>query len=314
MKNKMSRRSFLKMGGAVGAMSIFGGAFIPDLLGKTLNTAYSGEAIDISVVEGMNYFENTLKAVEVLGGMEKFVSKNARVGLLVNSPWKNPGTYTNPDVALAAIKMCYDAGAKEIYSIEGASQAYWNRSNLVEKFSDEIRSLKSYGKKDVKVEIPRGKNLKKAEVTKDLLECDVLIDIPISKDHAGTRFTGTLKNMMGASSSSTNRFFHLGSGAKGYYGDVEFLSQCIADLNLVRKPDLCISDATEFVTTNGPAGPGQIKKAYKIVVGVDRVAVDAYTSTLLGHEPKNVQMIKMANEHGLGEIDLTKIRIKEMNK
>jgi len=34
----------------------------------------------------------------------------------------------------------------------------------------------------------------------------------------------------------------------------------------------------------------------------------------LGHEPKNVQMIKMANEHGLGEIDLTKIRIKEMNK
>lgn len=60
----------------------------------------------------------------------------------------------------------------------------------------------------------------------------------------GVRFAGTLKNMMGLFPFSTNGLFHLGK--------MSHLSQCIADLNLVRQPDLCISDATEFLTGNGP--------------------------------------------------------------
>ena len=50
--------------------------------------------------------------------------------------------------------------------------------------------------------------------------------------------------MMGLFPFSTNGLFHLGK--------MSHLSQCIADLNLVRQPDLCISDATEFLTGNGP--------------------------------------------------------------
>ena len=60
--------------------------------------------------------------------------------------------------------------------------------------------------------------------------------------------------MMGTTAYSTNHFFHFGSGSSGYYDDVEFLSQCIADVNLVRAPDLSIFDGTEVITTNGPSG------------------------------------------------------------
>jgi uncharacterized protein (DUF362 family) len=165
------------------------------------------------------------------------------------------------------------------------------------------------------VNIPNGKFLKEADISKTLLNCDVFINVPIVKNHQGTNFTANLKNMMGACSGSTNRYFHKGSkksGLFGYYDDVEFLSQCIADVNLVRQPNICIVDATEFVTTNGPYGPGELNKAHKIVAGTNCVSVDSFCSTLLGLVPKDVLMIQRAHEHGLGEIDLKKLTIKEI--
>lgn len=310
MEEKMNRRTFLKRSVILGASSVVGGSLLSDVIGKTSKSVFTSEGVDIAVIEGADYFNNTIQSVELLGGMGNFVTKGARVGLLVNSPWKNPGTYTNPDVALAVVKMCFDAGAKEIYSIEDASRAYWERSDLAEKFADQIESMKPAGE-NVKVDIPKGRRLKEATLARALLECDVFINVPIVKDHTGTHFTGTLKNMMGACSHNpTCRFMHLGSGAKGFYDDVEHLSQCIADLNLIRKPDLCVVDATEFVTTGGPGGPGEIKKVRKVAAGVDRVAVDAYCAEILGLRREKVLMIKMAYEHGLGEIDPSKVRVK----
>ncbi len=308
----MKRRDFLKKSITVGAASFAGTALLSKISLSKTGGLISSITPDLAVVTGTDYFGNTIKAVDVLGGMKNFVTLNAKVGLLINSPWKNPGTYANPDIALAVVKMCFEAGAKEIYSIEDAGSSYWNRSSLVENFKDEISSIKPSGGKNVEVEISKGKKLKKAHVSPALMECDVVIDIPICKDHSGTRFSCNLKNMMGACSHSTNRFFHYGSGAKGGYDDIEHLSQCIADLNLVRKPDLCVADATEFVLTNGPAGPGDIKKSQKIVAGSNAVAVDSYCAEIRGLESNKVEMITRAHEHGLGEMDLTSLTIKEI--
>jgi uncharacterized protein (DUF362 family) len=112
--------------------------------------------------------------------------------------------------------------------------------------------------------------------------------------------------------SSACQFFHFGSGSRGYYDDVEFLSQCIADLNLVRKPDLCIVDATEVVATNGPFGPGRLIKPQKVFAGVDRIAVDVYGANLLGRKGEEIRTTQMAHEHGLGEIHLQRLRIQEV--
>jgi uncharacterized protein (DUF362 family) len=309
MKDSINRREFIKQSVAAGVVTVAGSTS----LSSTLFGNFLSSGIDISVVSGAMYFDNTIKAVELLGGMSKFVPKGSKVGLLINSPWNKPGTHTNPEVSLAVLKMCINAGAKEIYSIENAPTGYWKRSKLYEKFEKEVRRIQSSDSKTT-VKIPIGKSLKEAEISKTLLECDILINIPIVKHHQGTNFTANLKNMMGACSGSTNRFFHKGSGKSGpsgYYDDVEFLSQCIADVNLVRQPNICIVDATEFVTTNGPAGPGELKKAHKVIAGTNCVSVDAYCSTLLGLIPQDVLMIQYAHDHGLGEIDMKKLTIKE---
>ena len=302
----------MKKTAILGASSIFAGNVDNLLLGRPYVSASASQNIDIAVVNGDDYFKNTVQAVELLGGMSQFVSKGSTVGLLVNSPWKNPGTFTNPSVPLAVIKMCFEAGAKEVWSIEGADSSYWRRSDLAEEYSEEIGSLKS-SSDYVSMDIPKGKSLKKADIKRSILECDVLINTPIVKDHDGTRFTGCLKNIMGSTARETNQFFHVGdTDSEDFYGNVNLLSQCIADVNTLRKPDLCITDATEMVVTNGPAGPGKLITPKKIVAGVDRVAVDAYSATVLGLEAKNVLMIKMAAEHGLGEMQLDKLQIKEL--
>ena len=60
-------------------------------------------------------------------------------------------------------------------------------------------------------------------------------------------------------------------------------------------------DATEFIITNGPFGPGELHRPQKVVASTDRVAVDAYCATLWGLEPASIIMIDKAHGHGLGE-------------
>lgn len=310
MSTQFNRRSFLKTGALLGAGSLFVNNALSDLLSGT-GDVFALEKVDISVVQGSDYYKDTIKAVEIIGGMKKFVPKGSTVGLLVNSRYNKPGTYVKPEIALAVINMCYEAGAKEIISLENVSDDYWDLSSASKKHSGMISRIKLAGSNYTKVKIDKGISLKEAEVEKDFLNCDVLINIPIFKDHEGVKTTGTLKNYMGLTSYKTNRFFHFGSNAKDWYSDVNFLSQCIADINLLRKPNLCIADATEYIVTNGPFGPGNVVKPRKVVAGTDCVAVDAYGATLLNLKPAEILPIKMAYKHKIGEMDLSKIKIKE---
>jgi len=304
MEKKIGRRSFLAKGAALGAMSLLGQSVISavDLGGKTL---FAAEKVDLSVVKGRNYYKNTMRAVSQLGGMKQFVSRGSNVGLLVNSPFKNYGAHAKPEIVLAAITMCYEAGAKEIRVLKEEFDGYWKRSSLYSDFTDEIASLKPAWDNKVSMDIKDGISLKDATVCRELLECDVLINISITKDHMGTNFSCILKNMMGAASTSTNLSFHVP------FNNVKKLSQRIADLNLLRKPDLCIADATEFISTKGPYGPGKILSPKTIVAGVDRVAVDSYVCRFLGLDAKDIQMIQFAHQHGMGNYKLDETKILE---
>ena len=310
---KISRRSFLKKGLAIGAASMCSGEILSPFLGTARDVVHAAKPIDLSIAKGRDYFKSTIKAVEQLGGIRKFVSRGSKVGLLVNSPFKNYGAYVKPEITLAVVKMCFEAGAKEIWCLKEPSGGYWQRSKLADEYAEEIKSLKEGWEDTVDFQIPQAVSLKEATVRKKLLECDLFINLAITKNHSGTHFSCLLKNMMGISTFGTNLGIHYG-GKKGlsWYPDIPFLSQCIADLNLIRKPDLCIVDSTEFLMTNGPYGPGELMKPQEVLAGTDRVLMDAYCSTLLNLKPENVVMIQKAAAHNLGSPDLKKANIVEV--
>lgn len=307
MSQKITRRSFIKTSTAVGASSLVGYSFLSKF-------AFGKGKVDISVVKGEDYSKNTIEAVNQLGGMQKIIPKNSKVALLPNVQRNNPGVFTKPEILRSVIQMCKKAGAKEISCLSWLGEQNWENTGLAKVINEEGAKLVLVERDDSNfksVEIPNGKALKDASIMKEFYNYDVLINMPITKDHAGNKFTGTLKNLMGLNAPTNNRTFH----QKDWKTDINaitHLDQCIADLNSVIKPDLCIVDATEFITTNGPFGPGELIKPQKVIAGTDRVAIDAYCCTLWGLVPEDIIMINKAKEHGLGEMDLKKVNIKEM--
>jgi uncharacterized protein (DUF362 family) len=309
----LCRRSFIKKTTLLGAGTLLGDNLVWRFLKDNPQLALAETGVpDVVAVKGKDYFANTINVVEQLGGIEAFVKRGDRVGLLVNSAFKNLGASVNPDIVLAAVQMCRDAGAKEIRYLKDPHKGYWDRTEVSRKRTGLTKELIYESGDHVKTDIPEGIKLKDAKVSKDLMACDVFINISITKHHKGVDFTGSLKNMMGLCPFSTNSYFHFGTLKLGWYKDIDHLSQCIADLNLVRKPDLCLSDATAFITENGPWGPGVLKRPETVVGSLSRVSLDAYCCQLLDLQPENVLMIQKAARHGMGEMDLQKLRIKTL--
>jgi len=304
MNTNITRRNFLKTTATLGAAAVFS---------KCAMSSFAAEqAAALAIIEGGDYVKSTAAAIEQLGGMSQFVSKDTIVGLLINSPFQSRGTYVNPDIALTVARLCAEAGAKEVRCLKGESPSgYWRRTPFAKEHVGSLAVLTSGSGSYVKQAVA-GVAVKEVEINEQLLACDILISMSVAKHHMGTNFSCILKNMMGATSDKTNQFFHFGAGGTGWYDNVDFLSQCIADLNLVRTPDLCIADATEFITTNGPFGPGKLAKPQQVVAGRNRVLVDSYCCTLLGLEAKNVVMIAKASEHGLGSMDINAAVVKKL--
>ena len=307
----IKRRDFIKAGlMAGGAVVLSRQLAASEILSKS-QPVYKmpsiGEIPDIVTISGENPEESISRLLEPFGGIGNFVRSGQSVGLLVNSPWKNPGYYTKPDVVIALANLCLQAGAKEIICFKPAQKAYWERGKLYAKYNKVVDGFR-YGTDQIEVEIPKGVSLKKAEIYKEFNKADVFISVPVAKHHAGVIFSGNLKGMMGVTSSYTNRNMHSPEGDYTY-DQHEYLAQCIADLNLLRKPDLCIVDAIECGLNNGPAGPGEIFRPGKIIAGTAPLALDVYAASLIGFFPDDILTFPRAFKHSLGEIDPAKLKL-----
>lgn len=314
MAKKMNRRSFIKAGTAAGLSSFFirRTSKIDKIFADEVTVVPNEKRL--SVVKGQDSYAAAVKAMEQIGGMGRFVPKGAKVALLPNAQRNNPGTFTRPEIVRAVIKMCLDAGAVEVNVISNLQLDRWKAAGLEQAIVEAKGKLVLTDLRDESlyktVPIPKGIALKEAKLMTDYFRHDVFINMPITKDHLGNRFTGTLKNMMGLNYYKSNRTFHTGL-FESKPDDVNHLDQCIADLNTVIAPHLCIVDATEFIITNGPFGPGQIIKPGKVICGTDRVAIDSYCCGLWGLKPEEIVMIRKADEHGLGQMDLSKVELIE---
>jgi len=308
MTLKIGRREFVKASARAGLALAVGGK-----LAAGAAASSGAKAVDVAVGVGADYEKATLKAVELLGGIKKFVPKGAKVGLLPNVQSRHPGSFTKPEVLRAVIRLCKKAGAKEVNCLSWQTMKQWEDTGLKAVIDAEGAGLKLFAKDESlfnPVPIRGGQALTEARVLADLYAHDLFINMPITKDHAGNKFTGTMKNLMGLNSPANNRTFHRPNW-KTDPNDVAHLEQSIVDLNKAVKPALNVVDATEFITTNGPFGPGELIKPQKVVAGTDRVAVDAYCAGLWGLKPEDIVQIKRASEQGLGEMDLTKVVVKE---
>ncbi|MFH1227946.1 MAG: DUF362 domain-containing protein [Planctomycetota bacterium] len=302
---KLNRREFLKQA-AVGGISLAGTAIIPKVFGEGEKPKY---VTTIAVVDGDDPAKMTLAALELLGGMKKFVKKDQVVAVKPNIAWERPpelAAETNPEVVATIVKECLKAGAKKVkvfdrpcmdprkcYDISGIKAA-------AEKAGAEVILIENRDVFYKEVEFPDGKELKKWPVVKEILDCDCFINVPVVKSHGATKLSLGLKNLMGLMGGNRGQI-HQG------------IHQKIADFATVIKSHLTVADAYRVMVRGGPnAGTAKdIVMVKKIIAGADPVAVDSYCCTLEPFKLKgeDVNYIKFANEFGLGEIDLKKVEI-----
>jgi uncharacterized protein (DUF362 family) len=284
----MDRREFLRkaalLAGAIGGNCL-----------QTGQTEAAGEKIELAVVEGKNPAGQVREAVRLLGGIQRFVRRGDRVVLLPNPQGIGRGVTTNPDMVAETVRLCLGAGASSVSVSSCHEKERWAGTGIIEKVESSGGRMK-YPDSDrawTTIAVPKGRARKEVTVIRDGLEADVLINMPIFKQHNYTRITGCLKNLMGMN--YENASFH--------QGDV-YLHQAIVDLASIFSPVLCLVDATTILTERGPFGPGKVIHPNKVCAGKDMVGLDALCSGLLGVKPEEVMHIPLAHESGLGRMDL----------
>ena len=242
--------------------------------------------------------EITRRAIAAIGGIERFVKKGNDVIIKPNVctayyPFEYAAT-TNPEVVAALVQLCLEAGAKRVrvmdFPFGGSPQASYDKSGIAaaaKAAGGTIETMSNMKYRDV--QIPQGKRLKQWKVYGDILDADVVINVPIAKDHSGATLTLGMKNLMGVVLDRN------GMHSRG-------LHQSIADINTVVRPQLTVVDAIRILTNNGPTGGNlnDVKKLDTVIASADIVAADAFATTLFNMKPADIDYIRFGDEMGLG--------------
>lgn len=301
---KMERREFLKIAGLAGIALTGVGR-----LDLTAATAQQVSPVDLAVIQNGDPAAMVRKALEVLGGISRFVKKGHVVVVKPNIGWDRvpeQAATTNPEVVAEIVRLCLKAGAAKVKVFDktcNQAKRCYQRSQI-EKAASEAGAEVShiYPQKFQKVTISQGQELKTWEFYRDALEADVFINVPIAKHHSLSQVTLGLKNIMGVIGENRGQIHN--------HFDIK-----IVDLNTVIKPQLTILDAVRILLNNGPQGGNlnDVKEMNMIIAGSDPVAVDAYGATLFGLKPENLGFLQEAQRRKLGRLDIQKLKIEKAN-
>ncbi len=262
---------------------------------------------DLAVIRGDTPDKNVREAVARLGGMERFVKRDAKVVVKPNVLTGRPPEYattTNPLVVAAIVRMCLEAGAAQVTVLDyptSSPRAAFQESGIAQAVEEAGGTVKYLSNRNFeRVDIPEGVAIDSWPLVTDALEADTLINVPIGKTHGLAGLTLAMKNLMGIMGDPRGRI-HVDYPPK------------ITDVNTRVTQHLVILDAHRVLTRNGPTG-GNLKDVAMpktVVAGTSPVAVDAYGCTIMGWRPSDLPSLVEANRRGLGAIDLGKYTIFE---
>ncbi|MCB2195119.1 MAG: DUF362 domain-containing protein [Bacteroidetes bacterium] len=301
----MKRRDFIRKSISAGIFTgtalSFGG------YGKIFaNTVNSTLPYDLVAVKDGEPDKMLDKALQAMGGIQNFVKKGQTVVVKPNIGWDvtpERAANTNPALIKRLIEHCMTAGAKEVYVFDNTCDKWSScyKNSGIERAAKDAGAKVAPGHSESyyqQVSVPKGNNLKDAKVHELILSSDVFINVPVLKSHGSAKLTITMKNLMGIV--WDRRFWHRNN-----------LNQCIADFATYRKPDLNIVDAYNVMTKNGPRGVSKadVLNMKYLIVSDDMVAADAAAAKIFGVEPEDVKYIQIANEMGVGQMDLSKLNI-----
>ena len=296
----LNRRHFLKSGSLAALAS---GAF-------WTGRSFAQGAADIGVATSADIDTAVRGAVAEVGGIEKFVKRGNSVAIKPNLSFASPverATTTNPQVVASVVRLCQEAGAARVVILDNPMQdaavigANSELAALVKGMKNTSIFLPVNESLYRETAIPQGMVMKSTKTAAILDEMDVLINVPIAKNHSATAVSLGIKGNLG-----------LVWDRMAYHNSSDF-NQSMADLATIVKADLTIIDAIRILLTRGPQGPGRVQQFNTIIAGTDPVAVDSYAVSFGWKQwdlaGKNVEHLVKAAEMGLGKLDASSLNV-----
>ena len=247
------------------------------------------------------------KAIELLGGIGRFVKAGEVVAIKPNAAFASPamlGATTHPDLISELVGLCYKAGAKKVYVTDNPINdpaSCFSLSGIGKAATDA----------GAKVILPRpglfrnttlagGKLIRDWPVFYGPFEkADKLIGVTPLKDHHRSGASMTMKNFYGL----------LGGRRNIFHQDINTI---IAELAMMVKPSLVILDGTETMISNGPTGGSvsDLKRTNTLIASCDCVAADSFGCGLLGLKVPDLPYLQKAQQAGAGTTDYKSLKPK----
>jgi uncharacterized protein (DUF362 family) len=260
----------------------------------------------MTVVQGGEPRALVQKALENLGGIRRFVSRQDVVVIKPNIAWdRTPeqAANTNPEVVAEVVRQCWQAGAKRVI----VTDVSCNEPRRCFQRSGIQAAARAEGAEVIlpdpelyrEVELG-GVVLKSWPVFTPFLEADKIFNLPIAKHHGLTGVTLGMKNWYGILGGQRNRLH-------------QQIHQSLADLASFMMPTVTLIDCYRILLRNGPTGGNLEDVALKktMVAGTDPVALDAYVAKAYWNlDPEHIPYLQMAAARGLGTVDFDKLAVK----
>ncbi len=311
---KITRRQFIKLAGAAATgLALFGAGCAPPAskAGRRTPPDPTGDQAYLAVARGGDSAAITQAAIAALGGIERFVKSGDDVivkpNICVNYRTSEYAATTNPTVVATLVSLCLEAGARRVrvmdtpfpgidpasaYAVSGIEEA-------VKAVSGEMEVMSPV--KFIETAIPEGKDITAWEVYQDVLDANVLINVPIAKHHNLARLSLGVKNLLGVITKPNQMHQNLGQRA--------------ADLASLVRPTLTVVDGVRIMTTHGPTGGSlnDVQETNTVIASHDFVAADAYAATLFGLTGADIAYVKAAADMGLGILNLGSVKVEEIS-
>ena len=271
------------------------------------NTQMSKYQVSIAKRNGATVKETVRRAVDLVGGLEKYVKPGQSVLLKPNyTGLLTPGTgaVTSLEVQEAIVLLLQEMGVTDITIGDGCGTVHIGTTRIFEEtgvkaMADRlgVKTIDLNQDKMVEKSDPRFREIDKVRVSQTLYNVDLVINIPVIKTHAMTNATAASKNLKGGIAPNEKRRFHK-----------ILLHQAIADMLCIMPPVLTIVDGLVAQEGLGPA-EGTPVPLDVIMAGDNTVAVDGVILEIMQMPLEEVKHLEYAVEMGLGSCDLNDIEV-----
>jgi uncharacterized protein (DUF362 family) len=275
---------------------------IEPLLLDDFRVAKPAAAKEIGIGRGAAVEDRLRKALDVIGGLEHYISPGDIVLVKPNVAFDrspNLGATTDPEIVELLVRMLLvDCRAQEVRVADNPIES---PADCFAKSGIRLATERAGGR----IYLPDGNafrmlHTENAQLIENwwffhrpLTNVDKVIGVAPVKDH----------NLCHASMGLKNWYGLLGGRRNQFHQDIHAI---ISDLSLMIRPTLSILDGGRVLMRNGPTGgdPSDIREADAVVAATDQVAADAWAfEHLLERGASYPEYLHRAEEKGGGQVD-----------